>query len=127
MQISDHRYLEKVFKNLRQVESGRKATVLNLKTNELIWGFLMSTTMKAAFHLGTNYTEISEVYRNANFEELQNLLDITQRLILERQAEILNVSTIDWTAPSWTRSTRTHDQVIKWTKAKLHVYSDYVL
>ena len=30
-------------------------------------------------------------------------------------------------APSWTRSTLTHDQVIKWTKAKVHVNSDSVL
>ena len=29
--------------------------------------------------------------------------------------------------PSWTRSTLAHDQVIKWTKAKVHVYSDSVL
>ena len=62
----------------------------------------MSTTMKAAIHLGPNYIEILEVYRNTNFEELQNLFDITQRFILEHGAEILNVSTIEWTSPSWT-------------------------
>ena len=72
---------------------------------------------------------------NTNIEELQNLFDITQKLILEHEAEILNVSPIDWTASSWTRSTLTHNQVIKWiqskgtrlTKAKVHVYSDSVL
>ena len=78
----------------------------------------MSTTMEAAVHLGQNYTDNLEVHRNTNFEELQNLFDITQRLILHHQAEILNVSPIDWTAPSWTRSTLTHDQVLKWTKVK---------
>ena len=41
--------------------------------------------------------------------------------------KILNVSSIDWTAPSRTRSTLTHDHVIKWTKAKVHVDSDSVL
>ena len=40
---------------------------------------------------------------------------------------VLNISPIDWTAPSWTRFTLTHDQVIKWTKAKVHVYTDSVL
>ena len=39
----------------------------------------MSITMKAAVHLGPNYKENLEVYRNTNFEELQNLFDITQR------------------------------------------------
>ena len=31
---------------------------------------------------------------------------------------------LNGTAPSWTRSTLTHDQVITWTKAKVHVYSE---
>ena len=70
--------------------------------------------MKAAVHLGPNYTEISDVNRSTNFEELKNLLDLTQRLILVHEAEIQNVSPIDWTAPSWTRSTLTHDHVIMW-------------
>ena len=73
----------------------------------------MSTTMKAAVRLGPSYTENLEVCRNTNFEELQNLFDITERLILEHQAEILNVSPIDWTAFSWARSTLSHDQVIR--------------
>ena len=78
--------------------------------------------MEASVHLGPNYNEHLEVYWNTNFEELKNLIDITQRLILEHEAEILNVSPIGWTASSWTRSTLLHDQVIKWTKAKVHVY-----
>ena len=77
----------------------------------------MSTTMKVAIHLGPNYAEHLEVYRNTNFEELQNLFDITQKLILDHQAEILNVTTIDWTSPSWTRSTQSHDQEISSTKS----------
>ena len=112
VQISDHRYLEKVFKNLRQkLNLAEEAPVLDLKTNVLIWGLFMSTTTKAAVHLGPNYKDIFEVYRNTNFEQLKNLFDITQRLILEHEADILNVSTIDWKASSWTRPTLVHDQV----------------
>ena len=83
--------------------------------------------MKAAVYLGPDYTEHLEVYRNTNLEELQNLFDVTQSLKLHHQAEFLNVTPIDWTAPSWTRSAFTHDQVITWTKAKVRVYSDSVL
>ena len=126
-----YRYLEKVFKNLRQkLNLAEEAPVLGieaLKTNVLIWGLFKLTTVKAAVHLGPNYTEKLEVYRNTNFEELQKVFDITQRLILDHQAEILNVSPIYWTAPSWTRSTLTYDQVITWKKAKVRVYSDSVL
>ena len=87
----------------------------------------MSTTTKAAVHLGPNCNDNLEVFRNTNFEELKNFFDITQRLILEHEVEILNVSTIDWKASSWTRSARMHDQVIKCTKAEVHVHSDSVL
>ena len=65
-----------------------------------------------------------EVHRNTNFEELKNLFDITQRL--EHEGEILHVSTIDWKLHSRTKSTLLHDRVIKWTKAKVHVYTDSV-
>ena len=41
--------------------------------------------------------------------------------------EILNVKPVDSTAPSWTRSTLSHDPVIRWTKTKENVYSDSVL
>ena len=58
MQISDHRYLEQVFKNLRRkLNLAEEAPVIGneaLKT----WGLLMSTTMKAAVHLVPYYTEI---------------------------------------------------------------------
>ena len=77
----------------------------------------MSTTTKAAVHLGPNYNEILEVHRNSNSEELQNLFDITPKLTLDDQAEILNV-----TAPSLEKSTLTHDQVIRCTKAKVCVF-----
>ena len=45
-----------------------------------------------------------EVYRSTNFEQLKKLFDITHRLLLEHEAEILNVSTIDWKDSSCTRS-----------------------
>ena len=51
-----------------------------LKTNVLIWGLFLSTTMEASIHLGPNHA-----YWNTNFEELQNLFDITQKLILVRR------------------------------------------
>ena len=81
VQISDHRYLEKVFKNQRQkFILAEVAPVLDLKTNVLIWGLFKSTTMKASVHLGPNYNGNLEVCKNTNLEELKNLFDITQRL-----------------------------------------------
>ena len=68
VQISDHRYLENVFKSLRKklnfAEGARIIGIEALKTNVLIWGLFMSATMKAAIRLGPNHTEILGVYRN---------------------------------------------------------------
>ena len=62
MQISDHRYLEKVFKNLRKklniVEKAPIIGIEALKTNVWTWGLFMSTPMKAAIHFGPNDVEI---------------------------------------------------------------------
>ena len=106
MQISDHRYLEEVFNKAPAI--GIEA----LKTNVLIWGLFMSTTTKASIHLGPTYTGILEVYRNTNFEELQNLV------LIGPSSWNSECDNDDWTAPSWARSALGHDQVIRWTKAK---------
>ena len=63
----------------------------------------MAKTMKAAVHFGPNYMGNMEVCKNANFEESQNLFNVTQRLIMDHPAKILNVSTVDRTSLSWQR------------------------
>ena len=71
--------LEQVFKNLLQkLNLAEEAPTLDLKANVLIWKLFMSTKMKASVHLGPNYNEILKVYRNTDFEELNNLFDITR-------------------------------------------------
>ena len=131
MQISDHRYFEKVFKKpLKKLKLAEEVPVIcieALKTTVLIWRSCMLTLMKAAIHLGPNCIENLEVYRNTNFEKIQNLFGITQKLVWDHHDEILNVTTIEWTAPPLVRCTFSHDQVIKWTKAKARVYSDSLL
>ena len=92
---------------------------------KILWMFMLAS-MKAAIHMGPDCTEILEVYKNTNFEELQNLFDIHQKLVPYKQAEILNVKTIDCASPSRTRWSLAHDQAIKWFKAKVRVYSDSV-
>ena len=101
-----------------QIESRRRSNSTQLENQCIDLGQCMSTTMKAAVHLGPNHNENLELHKNTNFEELKNVFDITQRLLLDHEAEILNVSPTDSTAPLWTRSTLMHDQVIKWTQPK---------
>ena len=79
----------------------------------------MSSSMKAAIHLGPNYVAKLDDQMNTNFEEIQSLFNITHKLILKHSEEILNVKTIDSPSPSWTRSVLSHDQAIKWAEAKV--------
>ena len=55
------------------------------------------------------------------------MFDIFLRLIVENSFEILNLSSMKHDFSPWIRSTLCHGQIIKWTKAKVHVYSDSVL
>ena len=127
LQVSGIVFIEEVFKPLGQkLNRSENDKMLHLKTYVLLWGLFMSTTMKASVHLGPNYNENLVENRNTNFEELKTFFDITQRLILEHEFEILNVSTIECTFSPCTRSSLVYDQAIKWAKAKVCVYSDSV-
>ena len=82
--------------------------------------------MKAAIHMGPDCAEILEVCKNTNFEELQNLFDITQKLV-HKQGEILNVTMTECASLSWTRSSLAHDEAIKCSRQKVRVYLEAVL
>ena len=90
-------------------------------------GDFMSTTMKSAVHVGREYQQNLIACRNTNFEEIKTLFDITLKLIVENSFETLNLSSMIHNFSPWMRSTLCHDQVVKWSKAKVHVYSDSVL
>ena len=98
-----------------------------LKTNVMVWRMFMSSSMQAAIHLGPNYLTNLEVNKNTNFDETHSLFNITQKLISKHSEEILNVRAVESTPPSWTRSTLSHDQMIRWTKAKVRIYAYSVL
>ena len=82
--------------------------------------------MKAVVHFGQNLNQHLVSCRNANFEELKTLFDITQMLILDQDIEILNVPTIEWKFTPWMRSTWLHDKgthllrfsVLSWNDAR---------
>ena len=99
----------------------------NIEENVLICGMFIFSSLQAAIHLGPNYLANLEAYKNTNFEDIQSLFNITQKLILEHSEEILNVHRLESASLSWTRSVLSHDQVIQWTKAKVLMYSDSVL
>ena len=73
----------------------------------------MSSSMRAAIHLGPNCLANLEVYKNTSFEEIQSFFSITQKLMLEHSEETLNVNKIESASFSWTRSALSQDQVVQ--------------
>ena len=74
------------------------------KTNVLVWRMLMTSSMKAAIHLGPNYVSSSEIYKNTAFEDVESVFNITQKLVMEHSEEILNLKCLEYSSLSWTRS-----------------------
>ena len=127
--ISNTGYIEKVFAHVLQKLNHPEddQIVLDQKVTVLIWRMFMSTTMKAAIHLGEHCNDNLVTYRNTNFEAPKPLFEITQKLILNQKHEIKHISTIEWQFTRRMRYSLPHDKVIKLSKAKVHVYSDSVL
>ena len=68
-----------------------------------------------------DYVTPDTVCTDTKFEDIQNSFGITHKLILDNSEEVENVKMITNTNPSRTRSLLSHDEVIKWAKAKVLV------
>ena len=64
-----------------------------------MWGFFMSSSTKAAFHLGQKDVENNRMFMNVYVEETKYLFSIVQKLVLEHYDEALNVEAIDSNDP----------------------------
>ena len=65
------------------------------KTNILLWKLFMSSSTKAAVHLGQKDVENNRMMVNVYLEEIKYLFSIVQKLVLENYDETLNVEVID--------------------------------
>ena len=99
MKITYYQYLSKVFQFLQ-----RK---FGIKTGYATFGIEATKTniLIWVFFISSSLT--AAIHLGLNHEE--------------------NLETIDSTSRCWTRSTLAHDQVIRWTKAIVRVYSDSAL
>ena len=93
MQISDYLCVVKVF-----------------KTNVLILGLLMSTTMKSSVHLGLQYQENLVADKNCRLRGVQDIVRKNVKSDCGQSFGILNVSTMKNTFSLWMRSLSCHDQ-----------------
>ena len=92
MKCTNHQNMTKIFHYLRRLLNFLNGSI---KDKCVDMGMFMSSSMKAAIHLGPCHLANLEVHKNTNFEEIQSLFNITQKLVLELSEEILVVNTID--------------------------------
>ena len=53
----------------------------------------MSSSTKAAIHLGPNFNENLAVYKNTDIEEIQNSFGIAQKLVSDHSEKIFGCET----------------------------------
>ena len=87
--------------------------MFDLKTNVLIWGLFMSTTIKSADYLDLDYDQILIACQNTNFEGIKTLFDISLRMIAENSFEILILSSMLYDFSLWVRMIFCHDQALR--------------
>ena len=109
MKYTNHQYMTKIFHFLRKKLgiTASDSTFVNESIKDKRVDMVnvhVSSSMKAAIHLGPNSLANLEVYKNTNSEEIQSLFNITQKLVSDHSSEILNVNTMQSTSPSCTRS-----------------------
>ena len=122
MRFSNNQFLTTILqcsqKELRRSPIGATFLIESYETNGMVWKLFTASPMKAAIHLGLEFQRrIWKIYRNTRFENIQNVFNVTQKLIEEHSEEFLHVRS--YSSPSWTRSTVVNDQAVKWAKAKV--------
>ena len=73
-----------------------------------------------------SYEKNLDLFKNSEFESIKGLFGIT-RMMIEGISEIKNVFPADVASSLWEKPALLEEQAIKWTKAKVFVYSDSVL
>ena len=80
-------------------------------TNSQIMGLFMSTTLEAAVHLGTDYLQNLQAFRNQPDQTMQQLFNVCQRLI-HNQREITGLTKIDCGSHPWQKTTLLCDRAV---------------
>ena len=131
MQISDHRYLKKVFKDQRKklnfAEEAPIAAIEVLKTNVMIWCSFFVDNYESRHSFWTksrlNVRSFQEHKLRGTSEFIPYHAEIDVGLSIG-DSECIT----DWLdSSSWARCALSHNEVITWTKPRVRVCSDSVL
>ena len=107
-------------------ESVSEITMDSEKIHISIWTRFLTSSMQAALHMDPSYEKNLDIFKIFEFENSKSMFSIT-RLMIEGNSEIKNVFSADVASSLWDTFVLLDDQAIKWTKARVYVYSDSVV
>ena len=89
----------------------------------------MSSTLEASVFMGKNYSEnLHSIKNTGNNLTIKQMIDISEKLIVEQSDKIYGVNTIYWEDSSWKYLSLVGDEeVISLLHTKVYVFSDSVL
>ena len=130
-QISNYRYFEKVFNNLQKkldpTEDFHKIVLKHWRPTYWYGDCLCRQRWKQPSILDRITLKIWK-YTGTRISRKFRIYSISRRdWYWTTKMKFWMWPLIEWTAPSWARSTLAHDQVITWSEARVRVYSDSVL
>ena len=111
----------------RQNQSSKDAPKDSDK-HSVIWGMFVSSTLQASVFMGKNYSDNLHSIKNTEDLTMNQMFDISEKLISEQSDEIYGVNTINWEDSSWKYLSLVGDEeVISLLHTKFYVFSDSVL
>ena len=130
MKITYYSYLSKVFTFLQQklvVQKGCETFGIQAsKTNKMMLGMFLSSSMRAAVHLHLNYEENLETYKLMDFEHIQSLFSSRKFWWWRMPKKFWMWKRLTVVLHAGRGLTLAHDQVKHWSKAKVRAHSDSV-
>ena len=103
-------------------------SMLDIDKRSMIWWMFMSSTVEASVFMGKIYSDNLHSIKNTEDLTMEQMFDISEKLITEQSDEIFWVFQISWESSPWTQLSLVNDEdVISLSRAKVYVFSDSVL
>ena len=102
MSLKSRSFLHKVNDQMRkrQKQSSKDATKDSEK-HSVIWRMCMSSTLQASVFMGKNYSDNLHSIKNTEDLTMNQMFDISEKLITEQSDEIYGMIIINWEHSSW--------------------------
>ena len=111
-------HMEKVFSIVRhRCGLSPRDEMKNLDVTAAIWGTFLSVSLRAAVHLGRDFSANLRSTKNQQKKSWRQLFQVTQKLITD-QTEITGITTTDWRQRMWRETTLLTDRAVHFATAK---------